>query len=78
MVSGASTRAVGGAFATDGEPSGSLHAAIMGATNATLQLVFAFGYQVTYDQNAAITSALNAWLVIASMVIFSRWRYRRR
>lgn len=55
-------------------PDASLHAALIGAANATLQVVFAFGYQVTYDQNAAITSALNAWLVIASLLIVMRWK----
>ena len=48
--------------------------AIMGVTNAVLQLVIAFGVTVSDAQNAAITGVVNAILVAVAVL----WDQRRK
>lgn len=49
---------------------GPIHAALVGLTNATLQLVVSFGVNVSTNQDAAITVMVNSFLVLLALV----WR----
>jgi hypothetical protein len=49
----------------------SLHAAVVGVTNAVLQAVTAFGVTLTGAQNVAITSVTNSMLVLLSALLIA-------
>jgi hypothetical protein len=49
----------------------SLHAAIVGLANAVVQLASSFGVHLTGDQDVAITSCMNAALVVASILFIN-------
>jgi len=51
---------------------GSLQAAALGLLNAVLQLVVAFGVNITDPQNAAITAVVNGVFVVGSLVLALR------
>lgn len=44
-------------------------AAILGATNAVLALLLAFGFDITNEQQAAITGIANALLVLGAALL---------
>jgi len=48
--------------------------AIMGLVNACLQLVVAFGVNISDAQNAAITTFVNALLIVGALV----WDYAHK
>lgn len=49
----------------------SLHAAIVGVFNSLLQVVAAFGVTISGAQDVAITSCVNSFLVLASLVVIA-------
>jgi hypothetical protein len=48
-----------------------LHAATIGVANAVVQLVSAFGVNLSGSQDASITCALNAILILLSAAVIS-------
>lgn len=51
-----------------------ISAAVLGLTNAILQVVISFGVNVSDTQNAAITALVNALLVFSALV----WELRSK
>lgn len=45
-----------------------ISAAVLGLVNAALQVVVAFGVNLTDNQNAAITALVNAVLIVSALV----------